>query len=221
MNEIIVTQNLHKHFNGVEPVKNVNLYVNPSEFATLFGPSGSGKSTLLALIGGLESPSDGNVFIEGQDLAHLNEDQLARLRREKVGFVFQSFNLIPTLSALENVGFPLYPTRVPQKERKDRSMNLLRKIGLEKRSANLPSELSGGERQRIAIARALINNPGLILCDEPTGNLDSKTGHEIIELLRQLNAEEQLTIFMVTHDEKVAQYAHRSFFMSDGEVTES
>ena len=221
MNEIILTQKLSKYFDEIEPVRNVNLSVNRGEFATLLGPSGSGKSTLLALIGGLESPTDGNVFLEGEDLAQLDEDRLALLRREKVGFVFQTFNLIPTLPAVENVGFPLYPTHVPKKERKERSMDLLRKIGLERRSANLPSELSGGERQRVAIARALINNPSLVLCDEPTGNLDSKTGNEIIELLRRLNADEELTIFMVTHDEKVAQYAHRSFFMTDGEVTES
>lgn len=221
MNEIIVTRNLSKRFNGVEPVKNVSLSVNLGQFATLLGPSGSGKSTLLALIGGLENLSSGNVLIDGVNLEHLDEDQLALLRREKVGFVFQAFNLIPTLPAVENVGFPLYPTRVPAKERKQRAMALLKKVGLEKRAANLPSELSGGERQRVAIARALINNPHLILCDEPTGNLDSKTGKEIIELLVQLNADRDLTIFMVTHDDNVARYAHRSFFMSDGEVTES
>lgn len=221
MNEIIVTQNLSKYFDGVEPVRNVNLSVNRGEFATLLGASGSGKSTLLGLIGGLESPSDGHVLISGQDLGKLNEDQLALLRREKVGFVFQAFNLIPTLPAIENVAFPLYPTRVPAQERKDRAMELLRKVGLEKRSTNLPSELSGGERQRVAIARALINNPSLILCDEPTGNLDSETGKDIIELLAQFNADSDLTIFMVTHDDKVAQYANRSFFMSDGEVAES
>jgi putative ABC transport system ATP-binding protein len=221
MNEIMIAQNLTKHFDGVEPVKNVNFLINRGEFVTLLGRSGSGKSTLLALMGGLESPSSGEVFLEGQNLSELDEDQLALLRRDKVGFVFQAFNLIPTLPAIENVGFPLYPTRVPANERKERSMELLRKVGLEKRSANLPSELSGGERQRIAIARALINNPSLVLCDEPTGNLDSKTGQEIIELLTQLNSEGGLTIFMVTHDDNVARFAHRSFLMSDGEVTES
>ncbi|MEW6114495.1 MAG: ABC transporter ATP-binding protein [Thermodesulfobacteriota bacterium] len=221
MNNIIITRELSKYFDGVEPVRNVNLSVDRGEFVTLLGPSGSGKSTLLGLIGGLESPSSGEVRLEGRNLAELDEDQLALLRRDKVGFVFQTFNLIPTLPAIENVGFPLYPTGVPIKERKERSMELLRKVGLENRSRNLPSELSGGERQRVAIARALINNPSLVLCDEPTGNLDSKTGAEIIELLTHLNGERGLTIFMVTHDENVAQYAHRSFFMSDGEVTES
>lgn len=221
MNSIIVTHNLIKNFNGVVPVNNVNISVNRGELVTLLGASGSGKSTLLALLGGLESPSSGDVLLDGQDLGRLNEDQLALMRREKVGFVFQAFNLIPTLPAVENVGFPLYPTKVPAQERKDRSMELLAKVGLEKRAANLPSELSGGERQRTAIARALINDPSVVFCDEPTGNLDSKTGKEIIELLSKLNAEKQVTVFMVTHDEKITQYAHRSFVMSDGEVTES
>ncbi len=221
MNEIIKTQDLSKHFDGIEPVRNVNLSVNRREFATLLGASGSGKSTLLGLIGGLENPTQGKVLIAGQDLANLNEDQLALLRREKIGFVFQAFNLIPTLPAIENVGFPLYPTRVPAQERKDRSLELLKKVGLEVRANNLPSELSGGERQRVAIARALINNPRLILCDEPTGNLDSKTGKDIIELLAQLIDDSDVTIFMVTHDDKVAQYASRTFFMKDGEVKES
>lgn len=221
MNEIIITHDLSKSFNGVEAVRDVSLTVNRGEFATLLGASGSGKSTLLGLIGGLESPSKGKVLISDQDLGQLGEDQLALLRRERIGFVFQTFNLIPTLPAIENVAFPLYPTSVPVKERKDRAMELLRKVGLEERSANLPSELSGGERQRVAIARALINNPSLILCDEPTGNLDSKTGKAIIELLAQFNADRDQTIFMVTHDEKVTQYANRSFSMSDGEVTES
>jgi putative ABC transport system ATP-binding protein len=221
MNEIIITRELSKYFDGVEPVRNVNLSVDRGEFVTLLGPSGSGKSTLLGLMGGLESPSSGEVFIEGRNLAELDEDQLALLRRDKVGFVFQTFNLIPTLPAIENVGFPLYPTRVPARERRERSMELLRKVGLEQRAGNLPSELSGGERQRVAIARALINDPSVVLCDEPTGNLDSKTGAEIIELLTHLNAERSLTIFMVTHDDNVARFAHRSFFMSDGEVTQS
>lgn len=221
MNEIITTRTLSKHFNGIEAVKNVNLAVNRGEFAILLGTSGSGKSTLLGLIGGLESPSSGQVLIGDQDLGQLNEDQLALLRRERIGFVFQTFNLIPTLPAIENVAFPLYPTDVTVQERRDRAMELLRKVGLESRAANLPSELSGGERQRVAIARALINNPSLVLCDEPTGNLDSKTGKDIIELLAQFNTNVDQTIFMVTHDEKVAQYAHRSFSMCDGEVTES
>lgn len=221
MNEIIAAHDLNKRFNGVEAVKDVNLRVNRGEFAILLGSSGSGKSTLLGLLGGLESPSSGKVLIDDQDLSQLNEDQLALLRREKVGFVFQTFNLIPTLPAVENVAFPLYPTRVSRQERRDRAMRLLQRVGLEKRSSNLPSELSGGERQRVAIARALINNPSLILCDEPTGNLDSKTGETIIELLAQFNSDAEQTIFMVTHDTKVAQYADRSFSMCDGEVTES
>ncbi len=221
MNEIIITQDLGKSFNGFQVVKDVSLTVNKGEFATMLGASGSGKSTLLALIGGLETPTKGKVLIGDQDLGQLGEDKLALLRRERIGFVFQTFNLIPTLPAIENVAFPLYPTRTPVMERKDRAMGLLRKVGLEKRSANLPSELSGGERQRVAIARALINNPSIILCDEPTGNLDSKTGKAIIELLAQFNADRNQTIFMVTHDDKVAHYANRTFFMSDGEVSES
>ncbi|MBI4963513.1 MAG: ABC transporter ATP-binding protein [Desulfomonile tiedjei] len=221
MNEIIKTHNLCKSFQGIEPARNVNISVNRAEFVTLLGPSGSGKSTLLALMGGLESPSAGTVFLEGQDLSQLDEDQLALLRRDKVGFVFQTFNLIPTLPAIENVGIPLYPTRISSQERRDRARALLKKVGLEERSANLPSQLSGGERQRVAIARALINEPSLVLCDEPTGNLDSKTGQEIIDLLRQLNSENGVTLFMVTHDKAIAKQAHRSLFMNDGEVRES
>jgi putative ABC transport system ATP-binding protein len=219
MNNSIETVNLYKRFNGATPVKNVNISIRQGEFVTLLGPSGAGKSTLLALVAGLERPSEGTVYIDGQDISELSEDQLALLRREKVGFVFQAFRLIPTLPAVENVAFPLYPAKISSSERRALAMDLLKKVGLEGLWKNLPSELSGGERQRVAIARALINKPKLIFCDEPTGNLDSKTGQEIVELLVGLNRESGACVLMVTHDEKIAQYSERSLFMKDGEVT--
>ena len=221
MSEIIRTEDLSRSFQELEPVQNVNISVNSGEFVTLLGRSGSGKSTLLGLLGGLDRPTSGRVFLADNDLNELNEDELALLRRRNVGFVFQAFHLIPTLPAVENVAFPLYPERISSGDRKSRATALLRKMGLENRAHHLPSKLSGGERQRVAIARALINNPKLIFCDEPTGNLDSKTGNEIIDLLVQLNKENSVSLFMVTHDEAIAEKSDRSFIMKDGEVKES
>lgn len=218
---VITTRNLSKHFGQVQPVREVNFTVQAGEFITLLGPSGSGKSTLLGLIAGLEQPSEGSIQLQGREITGLNEDELALFRREHVGFVFQAFHLIPTLNSLENVAFPLYPVRMQEKERTDRAMDLLEKVGLGDRAAHPPARLSGGERQRVAIARALINEPSIIFCDEPTGNLDSTSGGEILDLLLQLNQNSKLTIFMVTHDKEIAQLSHRSLYMHDGEVTAS
>jgi len=219
--DAISVKNVSKHFAAVSPVKNVSFQVQIGDFITLLGPSGSGKSTLLGLIAGLEKPSEGNIHLQGREITGLTEDSLALLRREYVGFVFQAFHLIPTLSALENVAFPLYPVQIEANERQERAMALLEKVGLADRAHHQPSRLSGGERQRVAIARALINEPTILYCDEPTGNLDSATGREILTLLTTLNQDQEVTLFMVTHDRDIAKLSHRSLFMHDGEVTES
>ena len=219
--DAIAVKNVSKHFAAVSPVKNVSFQVQIGDFITLLGPSGSGKSTLLGLIAGLEKPSEGNIHLQGREITGLTEDSLALLRREYVGFVFQAFHLIPTLSALENVAFPLYPVQIEANERQERAMALLEKVGLADRAHHQPSRLSGGERQRVAIARALINEPTILYCDEPTGNLDSATGREILTLLTTLNQDQEVTLFMVTHDRDIAKLSHRSLFMHDGEVTES
>ena len=218
MNKTITAVNLCKRFGDLEPVKNVSFSVRAGEFVTLLGPSGSGKSTLLALAAGLETATSGQISLFDRDLSGMSEDELALLRREHVGFVFQSFHLIDSLTALENVAFPLYPVQMATAARRERAKTLLGQVGLAGRAENLPSQLSGGERQRVAIARALVNRPGLIFCDEPTGNLDSASGKEILDLLLDLNVREKMTIFMVTHDTALAQVSHRSLTMKDGEV---
>ena len=215
----IDVRHVSKHFATVSPVRNAGFKIQQGEFVTLLGPSGSGKSTLLGLIAGFEQPSEGTIILKGQELTGLSEDELALLRRQLVGFVFQAFHLIPTLSALENIAFPLYPVSMSRQERRERAKDLLDKIGLGQRADHLPSRLSGGERQRVAIARALVNEPDILFCDEPTGNLDSATGTEILNLLTELNREQDVTIFMVTHDRKIAELSDRSLFMHDGEVT--
>ena len=217
--QAITVQNVSKHFDTVSPVQNVSFTVEQGEFITLLGPSGSGKSTLLGLVAGLEKPSEGSIILQSQEITGLDEDKLALLRRKSVGFVFQAFHLIPTLTALENVAFPLYPVKMATKERQKRAATLLDKMGLAGRANHEPTRLSGGERQRVAIARALVNEPAIIFCDEPTGNLDSSTGKEILNLLTALNKEQGVTLFIVTHDQEIAKLSNRSLFMQDGEVT--
>ena len=218
---VIDVKDVSKHFGDVSPVRDVDFQVQKGEFITLLGPSGSGKTTLLGLLAGFERPSKGSVSLHNEELTDLSEDELALLRRRMVGFVFQAFHLIPTLNALENVAFPLYPVKMSGQERKERAKLLLDKMGLGARADHLPSKLSGGERQRVAIARALINDPEILFCDEPTGNLDSATGKEILNLLIDLNKNEGVTIFMVTHDREIAKLSDRSLYMTDGEVRES
>jgi len=217
---IIQAEHVSKHFDTVEPVRDVSFTVQTGEFVTLLGPSGSGKSTLLGLLAGLETPTSGTIHLNGKNIGGCSEDQLALFRRQHVGFVFQSFHLISTLSALENVALPLYPTETSASERSERALALLDQVGLADRAPHLPAKLSGGERQRVAIARALVNRPGLIFCDEPTGNLDSTTGREILDLLLDLNTNHGVTIFMVTHDADSAKLSHRSLYMKDGEVSQ-
>jgi len=202
----------------VKALDDVSLKINKNDFLAVTGPSGSGKSTLLHITGCLDRPTKGKVFLEGKDVSILNDSELARVRGRKIGFVFQFFNLYPTLTALENVELPMMIVEKNKKERRERALQLLETVGMRKRAEHLPSQLSGGERQRVAIARALANNPPLILADEPTGNLDSKTGKEIISLLTKLREEEEKTIVIVTHEPTIAKYAEKIIYLSDGKI---
>lgn len=201
----------------VYALHDVNLEIQDGEFVAIIGPSGSGKSTLLNMIGCLDKPTSGAVFIDGVDTAWLSDNELAEIRREKIGFVFQQFNLVHTLNALENVALPLFFAGVGRELRLKRAKELLLNVGLEHRIYHKPSELSGGEQQRVAIARALANNPEIIIADEPTGNVDSATGHAIMDILAGLNKEGR-TIIVVTHDVDIAAHAGRTKRMRDGKV---
>lgn len=202
-------------------LRNINLKIESGEFVAVMGPSGSGKSTLLNIMGCLDRPDSGEVYIDGIKTSHLEEDKLTEIRRDKIGFVFQQFNLIPLLTALENVELPLifkYRNRLSERERKERALRCLRMAELDERFANhYPNQLSGGQQQRVAIARALVNNPPILLCDEPTGSLDSKTGEKILKLLKRLNREGK-TVVVVTHDRSVAEHAHRTIYLRDGRI---
>jgi putative ABC transport system ATP-binding protein len=204
---------------SVPALRGISLTIHPGEFVAIMGPSGSGKSTLMHLIGCLDLPSDGVVQLDGKDITELDEDTLAQIRGKKVGFVFQTFNLIPTLTAQENVELPLFFQGVPREKRRARAAELLRKVGLDGRLHHKPAQLSGGERQRVAIARALANDPEIILADEPTGNLDSESGEAILELLAQLHREGK-TIILVTHNPEAAAYAQRIVRIRDGRLVE-
>jgi putative ABC transport system ATP-binding protein len=222
MSALIQSSGLSRNYNVgktvVAALSEVNLEVGRGEFAALVGASGSGKSTLLNLIGGLDRPSAGKIQVDDLSLTEVSDDRLVRYRREQVGFIFQSFNLLPTLSALENVESPMVLAEVPRGERRDRAMKLLESVGLGARAIHRPNELSGGEKQRVAIARALANSPSLLLADEPTGNLDSKTGATILELLCGLIKAKGLTLVIVTHDTEVAARADRIIHLRDGRV---
>ena len=218
MSELLKCVDLHKSFGRVDVVRGVSLLLSTGSFSAIMGRSGSGKTTLLHLISALEAPTSGRLFFEGEEISALNEDRLALWRRQHIGLVFQAFHLIPTLSALENVAFPLYPMKVPHEERRERARARLEQVGLGHRLDHRPSRLSGGEQQRVAIARALVNRPTLILADEPTGNLDKKNGEEILELFRHLNEEEGVAVVVVTHDIDVAAVAKHSFTMVDGKL---
>ena len=220
---IIKVSNLSKTYRkgSVGEVKAVNevcLEVPEGQFLTILGPSGSGKTTLLNLIGGLDKPTGGKIILDGLELSKLSESELVRVRREKVGFVFQAFNLIPTFSALENVEAALAPTGMPKNERFERSIELLESVGLERRANHLPAELSAGEQQRVAIARAFANKPRVLLLDEPTGNLDTKTGKEILKICHRASKDQGQTVVAVTHAGYVRGYTDRLLFMSDGKL---
>ena len=199
-------------------LKNVNLDVNPGDFVTIMGASGSGKSTLLNIIGCLDSPTKGKVFLKGKDISLLSEDELSQLRGKTIGFVFQEFNLLPNLDALENVMMPMIFQGTPVEQRKKRAHDLLVSVGLGERIYHQPAELSGGERQRIAIARAFANDPELVIADEPTGNLDSTTGKKIMEILTDFHKREGKTIIVVTHDPHIADYSEKIVEIKDGEI---
>jgi ABC-type lipoprotein export system ATPase subunit len=203
---------------SLEVLRGVDLAVARGEFLALRGASGAGKSTLLHLIGGLDSPNAGEIFFNGQNLAKFSEGELTQFRNRRVGFVFQAYHLLPELTALENVCLPARVARIPVAQTEKRGRDLLSRVGLKERAEHKPSELSGGEQQRVAISRALINEPELLLADEPTGNLDSKTGGEIIELLKNLCAEKQMTLVIATHDAKVAARAQRVIELADGRI---
>ncbi|MBU3913046.1 MAG: ABC transporter ATP-binding protein [Nanoarchaeota archaeon] len=210
-----------KRYNMGEEVINaacdINLTINKGDFIAITGPSGSGKSTMMNLVGALDLASEGEIYLDNIDIERLEESELAQIRGKKIGFIFQTFNLIPTLNALDNVSLPMLFQGVEREERDERARDLLEKVGLGHRLTHLPNELSGGERQRVAIARALANDPEIILADEPTGNLDSKTGVEILELFKKLNKEGK-TIIMVTHDKELAKKAKRIVKIKDGKI---
>jgi ABC-type lipoprotein export system ATPase subunit len=215
---ILAGEKLSKRYGSLEVVKGVSIAVEAGEFVCLVGKSGCGKTTLLSLLSGLEHPTTGRVILNGKEMNGTSEDTLALFRRENVGFIFQSFNLIPTLSAWENVALPLFPLKMTGEERKRRATELLTQMELGHRMDHLPSALSGGEKQRVAIARALINKPKIIFADEPTGNLDSQTGDAIMAILNRLNKTDGVAILMVTHEVELAKTAERLVRMHDGEV---
>lgn len=220
---VIECKGITKHFvltkeKIYEALRGVNLEVRAGEFVILFGPSGSGKTTLLNLVAGLDRPSSGTIKIRGTDITKFSSKELAYHHRTKVGMVFQQFNLIPTLSIADNVALPQVFAKRPLRSRRERALHLLELLGLDKYANNVPNELSGGEQQRVAIARALVNNPWILLVDEPTGNLDSKTGTEVMELLFDLNRQSRRTILMVTHNANYLKFGHRVIYFLDGQT---
>jgi len=215
---ILTGKGLTKKYGNLAVVKNVSLSISKGEFVCLVGKSGCGKTTLLSMLSGLERPTAGEVTLNGKEITSATEDDLALFRRENVGFIFQSFNLIPTLSAWENVALPLFPVKMMNGDREKRALDLLEKMEMGHRTEHLPSALSGGEKQRVAIARALINHPKVLFADEPTGNLDSATGDAIMEILNRLHTQQGVAILMVTHEVELAKTADRLIRMQDGEV---
>lgn len=219
MNSIIHLDGIRKSYymgkQELQVLKGIDLNIFQNEYVALMGPSGSGKSTLMNILGCLDSPTAGRYVLNGQDVSKMPDDNLADVRNKEIGFVFQQFNLLPRLTALENVALPLVYAGVGRKQRTDMAMDVIKKVGLEDRSHHKPNELSGGQCQRVAIARALVNNPSLILADEPTGNLDTKTSKEIMDIFSQIQAGGN-TVVLVTHEEDIANYAHRIVRLRDG-----
>ncbi|MCB9781053.1 MAG: ABC transporter ATP-binding protein [Alphaproteobacteria bacterium] len=219
---IVTVRDLHRHYQQgeitVKALRGVDLDIGRGEFTALMGASGSGKTTLLNMIGGLDSPTSGTVLVDGQDVGAMDRGRKSDLRLDKIGFVFQSYNLIPVLSAVENTEFVLMLRGVGKKERRDKAMAVLQQVGLGGMEHRRPREMSGGQQQRVAVARAIASEPALVLADEPTANLDSQTGHDLIQLMQKLNDELGLTFVFATHDPKVKDAAHRVVWMEDGQV---
>ena len=223
MDALISADQLHKKYSltselQVHALRGVSLEVNHGDFLAIMGPSGSGKSTFMNLLGCLDIPTSGRLFLDGVELSSLTQDQLAEIRNKKIGFVFQNFNLLPRTSSLENVELPLIYSRVHASKRYTLTVEALERVGLKDKVYNLSNQLSGGEQQRVAIARALVNNPSIILADEPTGNLDTQTGGEIMEILKDLNTVNKITIILVTHEAVIAEYAKRQVLFRDGKI---
>ena len=216
---LLKLENICKKYNqgelAVMALKDINLNIEDGEFVSIMGTSGSGKSTMMNILGCLDSPTSGKYFFEGEGVAKFNETRLAEVRNKKIGFVFQSFNLLPKLSSVENVELPMVYAGVGRKKRREKAIEALTKVGLEKRIFHKPNELSGGQRQRVAIARALVNDPSIIMADEPTGNLDTKSTYEIMDIFQKLN-NEGVTVVMVTHEPDVAQFTKRIVVFKDG-----
>jgi putative ABC transport system ATP-binding protein len=216
---LIKIEHIFKKYNqgdlAVMALNDINFEVDEGEFVSIMGTSGSGKSTMMNILGCLDRPTEGAYYLEGEDVANFNDSRLAEVRNKKIGFVFQSFNLLPKLSALENVELPMVYAGVGRKERHEKAVEALTKVGLEKRIHHKPNEISGGQRQRVAIARALVNEPAILMADEPTGNLDTKSTFEIMEIFQRLN-DEGTTVVMVTHEPDVAQYTKRIVTFRDG-----
>lgn len=219
---VIQVKNLYKIYrigqNKVYALNGVDFTMYKGEFCAIVGPSGSGKSTLLNMLAGLEKPTKGEIMIAGKHIERLNENQLVAFRRERVGFIFQSYNLLPTMNALENVALPLSFRGVPRKVRNEKAKVYLNLVGLKKQARHMANEMSGGQQQRVGIARALVVKPKIIFADEPTGNLDSKTTMEILKLMRRIVREQNQTLVMVTHDNQLASYADRQFHIVDGKI---
>jgi ABC-type lipoprotein export system ATPase subunit len=218
MNNIVTVNQLMKTLGNIRIIDHVSFSIEKGEFLAVQGPSGSGKTTLLGLLAGLEKADDGNIVVADKELTSMTEDELAIFRRYNVGFVFQSFNLIPTLNVVENIALPLFPEHISRKIMFERAGEVAKAVGLTERLDHYPNELSGGEQQRVAVARSLINEPKIIFADEPTGNLDSKTGQMIIELLRKLNNDRGQTVVLVTHDDRIAKESDRIIKLLDGRI---
>ena len=217
--EVIRTQQISKRYvmgsETIHALKSISITINRGEYVAFMGPSGSGKSTLMNIIGCLDTPSSGTYILAGKDVSNMTEDELAEIRNREIGFVFQTFNLLPRSTSLENVALPLVYAGYSKSEREEKAMQALISVGLGDRAKHKPNELSGGQRQRVAVARALVNNPSIILADEPTGNLDTRTSYEIMELFDQLHKKGN-TIIVVTHEDDIARYAHRIVRLRDG-----
>ena len=221
MTKIIETYSISKRYvmgeEVIDALKDVTISVNKGEYVAFMGPSGSGKSTLMNIVGCLDTPSTGKYILNGQDVSEMSENELAAVRNKEIGFVFQTFNLLPRQSALENVALPLIYAGYSKKERTAIAMKTLKGVGLDNRALHKPNELSGGQRQRVAVARALVNDPSILLADEPTGNLDSKTSVEVMELFGKIHSSGN-TVILVTHEEDIAKYAHRVVRLRDGNI---